>query len=147
MGLRQLYGGQIHGLSEPTWGGAPAPSPIPTSPIPDAANSHVDKLQEYANYANNGQRDPFRSRTVVHFVYCIRINFFAKQDAAPLFFGSPNWQNSRIPAEVERSFAVNFLQKQQKQQKQRGPFQRDTFGKTCRSDLQPVEEDRGEGVA
>jgi hypothetical protein len=39
----------------------------------------------------------------------------AKQDAAPLFFGSLNWQNSRIPAGIERSLAVNFLQKQQKQ--------------------------------
>jgi hypothetical protein len=67
----------------------------------------------------------------------------AKQDAAPLFFGSPNWQNSRIPAGVERSFADNFLQKQQKQW---GPFQRDALGKACRSDSQLAKEDQGEGI-
>jgi hypothetical protein len=64
----------------------------------------------------------------------------AKHAVIPLFFASPNWQNSRIPARVERSFADNFLQKQ------RGPFKRGGLGKICRSKSLLAEEGQGEGI-
>src|SRR5215472_1769702 len=63
----------------------------------------------------------------------------AKQNSASLFFGSPDRQNSRIPAGVERPLADNFLQKQQKQW---NPLQR---GNTRRFDGQPPKGGAGRG--
>src|SRR5262245_51260945 len=63
----------------------------------------------------------------------------ANRGVTPLFLSWPNWRNSSISAGEERSFADNFLQKQQKL---RSAFNKVNFGKTCRSDSQPAEDDR-----
>ena len=114
--------------------GAPAPSlhrPLPSS---------LQLIHILTNYLNMLiTRRAGNTRSPDHAQPCPRCIAFktivtVKQNAVALFFGSLKWQNSRTPAGIERSFAVNFLQKQQKQW---GPFQRDAFGKICRSQSPP----------
>ena len=120
MGLRQLYRSQIHGLSERLGWRSHA---IPYRP-PLGANS-IDKLPNML-ITRHWPRPHVQPPLCIAFEY--------RKGAAPLFFGSPNWQNSDSCG-AERSFADNFLQKQQKQWV---PFQGAL--ERCRSDASSRED-------